>query len=89
MRYEPRIYAGRTPELLELVRQTDPQVHTLLLVGHNPTLSELSLLLDPAGTRPSASLPTTGLAAHENAGDWADFGAGGASLTAWLAARAE
>jgi phosphohistidine phosphatase len=35
--YEQRVYHGPAPDTLELIQQTDADVATLLVVGHNPT----------------------------------------------------
>src|SRR3954469_14907701 len=56
--YDPILYeAGRAGSLLDLVSATDPGVSGLLLIGHDPTISMLSSLLDPAapdeGLRPA------------------------------------
>jgi phosphohistidine phosphatase len=42
---EPRIYLASAATLLELVRQADDKADRLLLVGHNPGLERLALLL--------------------------------------------
>ncbi|MER5754008.1 histidine phosphatase family protein [Streptomyces sp. NPDC002088] len=47
VRYDPRLYGADALDLLEVVRETPPEVETLLLVGHNPGLEEL--VLDLAG----------------------------------------
>jgi len=47
--FERDIYGGDTEDILRLLRDTDKHVHTLLLVGHNPTLQDLVLLLAGEG----------------------------------------
>jgi phosphohistidine phosphatase len=42
---EPRIYEASASAILDVVRETGPDVHTLLVVGHNPGLHELALKL--------------------------------------------
>ncbi|GHE60831.1 phosphoglycerate mutase [Streptomyces spiralis] len=49
VRLDPRLYAADVPTLLEAVRETPPQVETLLLIGHNPGLEELVLHLAGEG----------------------------------------
>jgi phosphohistidine phosphatase len=46
VRYEPVVYGGAATRLLELIRSADSDATTVLLIGHNPTISELSDLLD-------------------------------------------
>ncbi|GAA4589705.1 histidine phosphatase family protein [Planotetraspora phitsanulokensis] len=43
--YEGGIYEAYSDELLELLRRADPEVDTLVLVGHNPGVHELVLSL--------------------------------------------
>jgi phosphohistidine phosphatase len=43
--WEQRIYLASTETLMELVRTTDDSAGRLLLVGHNPGLENLALLL--------------------------------------------
>ena len=65
---------------------TDPAVRVLLLVGHNPTMSALSALLDPKGGEPEG-LRTAGIAVHAVPGDWSALAPGKAAVTAWYTAR--
>jgi phosphohistidine phosphatase len=43
--FEPRIYAASADTLRELIWSADEDVHTLLLIGHNPAVHELAWLL--------------------------------------------
>ena len=79
VRYEPALYSGGTAELVDLLRQVPPGTGTVLLIGHNPVLSQLSALLDPAGTGDPDGLATSGLAVHAVTGGWAGLGPGGAA----------
>ncbi|MGC9666914.1 SixA phosphatase family protein [Planosporangium sp. 12N6] len=84
--YEPVLYDAATgQELLDLVAATGPEVRTLLVIGHNPTLSMLASLLDPG---PDAELHTSGIAVHRVPGVWGELTAGGAPRTAVHTARA-
>jgi phosphohistidine phosphatase len=63
---EPRIYEASAGTILDVVRETGPDVHTLLLVGHNPGLHELALKLIRKGSpsdlsRLQRKCPTAGL----------------------------
>jgi phosphohistidine phosphatase len=86
IRYEEDVYDGGAKDLLALVRRAGDDVRTILLIGHNPSVSMLSSLLDPAADNESDGLRTSGLAVHR-AATWADFGRGGAKLTAVHTAR--
>jgi phosphohistidine phosphatase len=45
VQFEELIYEASPQELLEVVRNTDGEVRTLLLVGHNPGMESLTALL--------------------------------------------
>ncbi|WP_432136869.1 MULTISPECIES: SixA phosphatase family protein [unclassified Streptomyces] len=45
VRYDERLYAADAPDLLDVLHETPPEVRTLLLVGHNPGLTDLVLTL--------------------------------------------
>jgi len=47
--YDQRLYLASTDTLLDRIRDTDDQVSSLLLVGHNPGLEMLVLLLTRQG----------------------------------------
>ena len=55
---EDRLYGAGVAELLEVIRNTDESVTTLMLFGHNPGLTELANHLGP---RPIPNLPTCGV----------------------------
>src|SRR3954447_14497068 len=61
VRYEPSLYEGGTAHLIAALQRVDPAAHTVLLIGHNPTVSLLSSQLG-GGTEDSDGLRTTGLA---------------------------
>ncbi|MFD0972445.1 SixA phosphatase family protein [Plantactinospora endophytica] len=86
VRYDQRIYHGYATDLLDLVRCTDPDAPTLLLVGHNPTISELSTLLDPVHADPEG-LRTSGIVIHRFDGGWAELGPGAGPIVKWHTAR--
>ncbi|MBX6426884.1 MAG: histidine phosphatase family protein [Variibacter sp.] len=46
---EARVYEAPAKALLEVVRETPPEVHTLLMIGHNPGIQELASLLMATG----------------------------------------
>lgn len=88
VRYEPVIYGGDEAGVLELLRSVPEGFGTVLLIGHNPTLSMLSAALDPEASRDSDGLRTCGLAVHEVPGAWAGLRAGGGRLLVAHTARA-
>jgi len=62
--FEDRIYDATATELLALVREVPPATGTLLLIGHNPAIEDLALMLAaaPGAARPSAAGPGSGTA---------------------------
>lgn len=67
VRTEPRIYEAPPGRLLEVVQEVEPEVRTLLLIGHNPGFEGLARLLVGHGdryafARLTQKYPTAGLA---------------------------
>jgi phosphohistidine phosphatase len=65
--YDERIYQNNPEILLDVVRETEPGVHVLLLVGHNPSFQALAEFLTASGhgdvrQRLREKFPTAGLA---------------------------
>jgi phosphohistidine phosphatase len=87
VRYEPALYDSRAEEILRVVRALEPGFHTALLIGHNPTMSNLSAMLDPGAGRDSDGLRTGGIAVHRLDGTWDTCGPGRAHLVAGHTAR--
>ena len=65
LRYDERIYEASALQLLEVVAQADDGADAVLLVGHNPGLEELILLL----TGETRLMPTGALAKIDLAPD--------------------
>lgn len=87
VRYELDIYAASAAGLRDLVSAVSDELLTVLLVGHNPAVSQLSSLLDPKHADPEG-LRTAGLVVHAWAGGWADCEPGAAKIQAQHTARA-
>lgn len=68
--FEDRIYDASAKALLDVVKETEPDVETLLLVGHNPSIQELAVMLVATGDvdirqRLKEAFPTSALAVIE------------------------
>ena len=68
VRFDERIYEASTETLLALVREIEPEVGAVLLVGHNPGFGELARTLAGDGERDamrrlSSNFPTASAAA--------------------------
>ncbi|GAA4893256.1 SixA phosphatase family protein [Streptomyces coeruleoprunus] len=86
VRHERRLYGTPATDLLDVVRRTPDAVRTLLLVGHNPAVQELVLLLasealGDALERARDKFPTSAIAVLAGQGSWPATGPGGALLT--------
>ena len=86
---EDRVYGASTADLLALARLTSADVHTLLIVGHDPAMRELTLELASERTgdaeseelaRVRAKYPTASIAVLSFTGGWAELSPG----QAWL-----
>lgn len=92
-RFDTRVYGADVPELLGVVRETPPEVETLLLVGHNPGLEELVLALAGEGVddtleRVREKFPTSAVAVLAWHGpSWRTLAPGTALLTAVMVPR--
>jgi phosphohistidine phosphatase len=87
--YEESLYlAGRT-EVFDLLRFVPATARTVLVVGHNPTVSEVSALLlpDDQFTGSVVEMKTSGLAVHVSEKPWAEIQPGAMRLTRQHTAR--
>ena len=73
---DPKIYNASLHGLLDVVRELPDDAATVILVGHNPGVSELVAEL----TGEQVEMPTAALAIIELPGPWADARAGSARL---------
>ncbi len=91
---EPRLYGADPDDLLAIVRATDPGVHTLALVGHEPTLSATTALLSGEGSDTTAlsrvltKFPTGAIAVLRFTAPWSAVTAGCAALELFAVPRA-
>ncbi|MEU4692124.1 histidine phosphatase family protein [Actinoplanes sp. NPDC023714] len=87
--YEENLYFGGRTEVFDLLRAVPDTVRTVLVVGHNPTVSEVSALLLPddqfSGT--VIEIKTSGLAVHAGNGSWSHTQPGAMRLVRQHTAR--
>jgi phosphohistidine phosphatase len=89
VRYESRLYEGGASDALATVQQVDDAVRVVLVIGHNPGLSQLAFDLDPDADLDSDGLRTCGLSVHEAPGSWRDCGSGSAHVVTTHTARGD
>ncbi|MDI6099005.1 histidine phosphatase family protein [Actinoplanes sp. NEAU-A12] len=87
--YEESLYLGRGGEVFALLQALPDNIRTVLVVGHNPTMSEVSALLLPddqySGT--VVEMRTSGIAVHTGEKPWAEAQPGAMRLTRSHTAR--
>jgi phosphohistidine phosphatase len=88
--YEQELYGASEVELLARIRTVSPEVGTLLLLGHNPGMQDLALLLAGRGARLDRlreKFPTAALATLAAEDGWAELKAGVAELVDYVVPR--
>lgn len=81
------VYDAGVAELLALLREVPTQAATVLVVGHEPTMSAAAVQLAGPGSSPqvldrvSHGVPTASWSLLEPAGAWHELGPGAARLT--------
>ena len=90
------LYLASAAEMLELLREVDGPVRSILLIGHNPGLHELALLLvgaDPQAAggkrarRLAKAYPTGAFAEFTLSAPWSGIGEGAGHLTRFVTPR--
>jgi phosphohistidine phosphatase len=84
---EDELYAASCDELLARVRRVPGDVDSVMLIGHNPGLHELALLLAATGDeleRLEAKFPTAALATLAVATSWDRLSSAEATLAAYV-----
>jgi phosphohistidine phosphatase len=78
IRIDDRVYGASDRELLTVVRDLPDDLHTVVMVGHNPGIEDLAGLLTAA----LAPMPTSALAVIALSGTWSVAAPGVAVLEA-------
>jgi phosphohistidine phosphatase len=93
VRVEPALYESTVATLTDVVAGTGPAVQTLVVVGHDPTISEAASALAGEGSDGTAlvavraGMSTSGLAVLEVPGGWDRLAAGSAVLVRYAVPR--
>jgi phosphohistidine phosphatase len=84
VRYEPRVYEASVLGLLMLIREFDPAWRTVMIVGHNPGLAELTVgLARPDADEVPQAFPTAAVAVLGLPGTWTEAAPGEGRLLAF------
>jgi phosphohistidine phosphatase len=86
IRVEATLYGAGVTQVLARVREVDESVGSVLVVGHNPTLHELALVLTERRDA-LERFPTGALATVAFTVPWAQLASGGATLEALVVPR--
>jgi phosphohistidine phosphatase len=84
---EDELYGASADRLLARIRLVPGEVESLMVIGHNPGLHELALVLASNGDelgRLEEKFPTAALATLALAEPWGRVAPGGATLTAYV-----
>jgi phosphohistidine phosphatase len=82
-----RVYENTVEAVLEAIRETPEDVQSLAVVGHNPSIGELAMVLDDGQGSPTAQgslhagFPTGAVALFTVAAPFADIVPGAATLS--------
>lgn len=94
VRYLGRLYGATAGAMLDEINQVDDDTATLLVVGHEPTVSQMALSLagrpgsDPGATRRiEMKFPTSGIAVLRVPGVWSALELSGAELVSFHVPR--
>jgi len=90
--WDRRIYLASAATLLDVIHALPPEAERVLLVGHNPGLEELVLMLVPACTGclredVEQKYPTASVVEMQLQGGWQDVGTGRATLLRFIRPR--
>lgn len=88
------LYLADAPQMLRVLRGAAETARSVLLIGHNPGLHELALMLagdarsgTPAQRRLAKGYPTGALAEFSVPGPWSQLDSGGARLLRFVLPR--
>ena len=89
----PSLYEAQAPRILDAVRSGPDAARSLLVIGHNPGLADLALLLIGSGSDSvratmRETFPTAALAVIDfDVPDWSGVGKGGGRLERFVSPR--
>ena len=87
LQIERELYGASDTELLERLRRVPEATDSVMLIGHNPAVRELTLRLAGSGARLAdveRKFPTAALATLTWTGAWSELGPGSAELVAFV-----
>ena len=82
--YEKSLYHGHLEDVLEVITSSLEEINTIMIVGHNPSMHEVTEFLS-GGFLPK--YPTCGLASLTHEGEWKDVKANSCELDSFKMPR--
>ena len=88
------LYTAGTQTALDLLREVDDGITSVIIVGHNPTMASLAAVLDDgdgdeeAGNELALGYPTSAVTVFEYDGKWSELDEASASVVAFHVGRA-
>jgi phosphohistidine phosphatase len=90
VRIEEGLYTASASDLLDRLQEVDARVDSVMLIGHEPAIRELALMLAGSGVhleRLREKFPTAALASLAFQGSWRELTPGAAELVAFVKPR--
>jgi phosphohistidine phosphatase len=87
VKVEEGLYGAGKDELLARLRELPAAVGSVLVIGHNPGMQDLALLLARSAPELEAKFPTAALATLEFSGKWPGLEPGAAELVGFVRPR--
>lgn len=84
--FDDRIYQASAPRLIDVLREVDPKVKAVMLIGHNPSIHDLAVELaagGPALEEIAGSFPKGALAELKIKCEWPEVGDNCAKIAAF------
>lgn len=88
------LYSAGTQTALDLIREVDEGITSVVVVGHNPTMASLAAILDDgegddeAGNELAMGYPTSAVTVFSYDGKWSELDEASASVVAFHVGRA-
>ena len=94
VRYAERLYGATPGTMIQEINRVSDEITSLLVIGHEPTISEVAIVLAGASGTDTAAvegisskLPTSAIAVLRVAGRWEQLEPGGAALATFHVPR--
>ncbi len=87
------LYSAGTQAALDLLREVDEGITSVVMVGHNPTMASLATILDDgegdeeAGNELALGFPTSAVAVFKYDGKWSELDEASASVVGFHVGR--